>query len=74
MKDKELASYARSCLKKHRYTSEQKALEVINKIHKERKDYLRVYFCKFCLGYHLTHIHNKREKANDSTIKDSKIN
>ena len=53
-KDKTLISLGSSCLKKHRYQSEQSAQERINKIHKTRKTNLRVYFCKFCLGYHLT--------------------
>lgn len=54
-KDKLMIKLGSSCLKKRRYQTEQKAQEIINKIHNEgRKTKLRVYFCKFCLGYHLT--------------------
>lgn len=55
-KEKSMISLGASCLKKHRYQTEQAAQERINKIHNDgRKTDLRVYFCKFCLGYHLTH-------------------
>lgn len=54
MNDYELSKFVRSCLKKHRYVSEQQAQETINKVHKKRNIELRVYFCKQCLGYHLT--------------------
>lgn len=55
MNDKELKSLVNSCWKKRRYPTEQTALEAINKVHKKRDTELRVYFCKKCLGYHLTH-------------------
>lgn len=54
MKDYTLFLLGRGCLRKHRYQTEQAANEHISKINKERKTPLRVYFCKFCLGYHLT--------------------
>ena len=55
MRDETLIKLGCSCLKKRRYQTEQKAQEMIRKAHKEgRKTNLRVYFCKFCLGYHLT--------------------
>lgn len=56
MNDKEIRSLVSSCIKKHRYANEQQALEYINRAHKNHsKDELRVYFCKHCLGYHITH-------------------
>lgn len=62
MNDKKLKSLACSCLKKHRYPNEQTALEAINRAHKNHsKDELRVYFCKHCLGYHITHTKLKRK-------------
>lgn len=55
MRDETLIKLGCSCLKKRRYQTEQKAQEMIRKAYKEgRKTNLRVYFCKFCLGYHLT--------------------
>ena len=72
MTDNELKSLVSSCLKKHRYSNEQSALEAIIRAHKNRsKDELRVYFCKHCLGYHLTHT-KFREKNNE--VKSTKIN
>ena len=62
MNDKQLGNLVRSCIKKHRYPTEQVALEAINRIHKKRNDNLRVYFCRHCLGYHLTHKKNNKEK------------
>ena len=56
MNDRELGNLVRSCIKKTRYVNEQCALEAINRAHKNNsKDELRVYFCKHCLGYHITH-------------------
>ena len=63
MKDEKLKSITCSCWKKHRYPNEQTALEAINRAHRNNsKDNLRVYFCKYCLGYHITHkpFYNKR--------------
>ena len=54
MNNEKLKDLAHSCLRKKRYNSEQVAQEAINRIHKKRKTKLRVYFCKYCLGYHLT--------------------
>lgn len=54
MKDEELISLIKSCLKKKRYPTEQTAQEAINRVHKERKTPLRYYYCKQCCGYHLT--------------------
>lgn len=54
MSDTKLKNLVSSCLKKHRYKTEQLAQEAINRIHKKRKVNLRIYFCKKCLGYHLT--------------------
>lgn len=54
MNDSEIKLWVSSCLKKMRYPNEQSALEAINRVHKKRKTELRVYFCKYCLGYHLT--------------------
>ena len=54
MNDTELASLVRSCLKKRRYPNEQTAKEAINRVHKKRDTPLRYYYCKNCLGYHLT--------------------
>lgn len=69
MNDKELKSLACSCLKKHRYTNEQTALEAINRAHKNKsKDELRVYFCKHCLGYHITHKPLRRNKMIDLKV------
>lgn len=62
MNDKELASLVSSCLKKKRYPNEQTALEAINRVHKQRKTKLRVYFCPKCLGYHLTHKEDNKMK------------
>lgn len=61
MEDKQLNLLVKSCLKKIRYSTEQTALEAINRIHKKRDTKLRIYFCKYCLGYHLTHTHLKGE-------------
>lgn len=56
MNDSQLGNLVRSCIKKRRYPTEQTALEGINRAHKNNsKDELRVYFCKHCLGYHITH-------------------
>lgn len=55
MNIKEIKFWVSSCVKKKRYANEQLANEAINKIHKKRNTELRVYFCKECLGYHLTH-------------------
>ena len=63
MNDRELKTLVNSCLKKKRYNSEKAALDAINKVHKKRNTELRVYFCKLCLGYHLTHL-PLREKLN----------
>lgn len=60
MTDFQLKDLASSCLKKIRYSTEQTALEAINRVHKKRKTDLRIYFCKHCLGYHLTHKINKQ--------------
>ena len=54
MKDEELISLIKSCLKKKRYPTEQTAQEAINRVHKERKTPLRYYYCKQWCGYHLT--------------------
>ena len=54
MSDEQLKGLISSCLKKKRYKTEQIAQEAINRIHKKRKVNLRIYFCKECLGYHLT--------------------
>lgn len=65
MNDKELGNLIRSCIKKRRYSNEQSALEAINRARKNKsKDPLRIYFCKHCLGYHLTHkVNFKKEKV-----------
>ena len=47
--------WAKSCLHKRRYRTMQVAEEMINRIHKLRSVELRAYFCKYCLGFHLTH-------------------
>ena len=62
MKDWEIKNLASSCLKKRRYSSELSALEAINKVHKERNTPLKIYYCKYCLGYHLTSKIGKRNK------------
>lgn len=69
MTDNQLKSLVSSCLKKHRYSNEQSALEAIIRAHKNKsKDELRVYFCKHCLGYHLTHkVIRKRYENNKRT-------
>ena len=54
MSDEQLKGLVSSCLKKKCYKTEQIAQEAINRIHKKRKVNLRIYFCKECLGYHLT--------------------
>lgn len=54
MTDAKLKSFTQSCLKKHRYQSKEAALQAINRVHKKRDVELRIYFCKYCLGYHLT--------------------
>lgn len=54
MKEKELRSWVCSCIKKRRYSSYDFAKEKIKEIQKIRNVKLRVYFCKKCLGYHLT--------------------
>ena len=72
MTESELGNIVRSCWKKHRYPNEQSALESINRVHKKRKTDLRVYFCKHCLGYHLTSKCLKG-KINDK-FKSRKIN
>ena len=46
MTDFQLKDLASSCLKKIRYSTEQTALEAINRVHKKRKTDLRIYFCK----------------------------
>lgn len=63
MEDGHLKYLVSSCLKKRRYSNEQSALEAINRARKNKsKDQLRVYFCKNCLGYHLTHTKDRRLK------------
>lgn len=59
MDDRKLKNLVSSCLKKIRYPNEQSALDAIRRIHKSRNDDLRVYFCNYCLGYHLTHTKKK---------------
>lgn len=62
MNDVELKALVNSCLKKVRYPNEQTAYEAINRVHKERATELRVYFCSYCLGYHLTSKLKKERK------------
>lgn len=72
MNDRQLKSLVSSCIKKRRYSNEQSALEAIQRARKNNsKDELRIYFCKNCLGYHLTHT-KFREKNNE--VKSTKIN
>ena len=54
MDDKKIAFFATSCIKKKRYKSKQIAQEAINRVHKKRNTKLRIYYCPFCLGWHLT--------------------
>lgn len=56
MNNEDIKFWVSSCVKKKRYANEQQANEIINRVHKKRNTELRVYFCKKCLGYHLTHI------------------
>jgi len=72
MNEYELGNIVRSCWKKERYPTEQVALETINRVHKKRNTTLRVYFCKHCLGYHLTSKVFKERKHDK--FKNSKIN
>lgn len=66
MKDYQLKDLASSCLKKKRYSNEQSALEAINRARKNKsKDDLRIYFCKHCLGYHLTHKFKRKKYIKD---------
>lgn len=44
----------RSCHAKKRYSTEAYAAGVIEKCQKERPGFLRSYYCKLCLGWHLT--------------------
>lgn len=63
MNDQQLKSLVSSCIKKRRYSNEQSALEAIRRAHKNNsKDQLRIYFCKNCLGYHLTHTKYRRRR------------
>lgn len=56
-KSRPFKSWITSCVKKRRYPNEQVALEKINQIKKKRKGaQLRVYYCEYCCGYHLTHL------------------
>lgn len=72
MNDRQLKSLVSSCIKKRRYSNEQSALEAINRAHKNKsKDELRVYFCRHCLGYHLTHLKDRRLKM--LTLKVEKL-
>ena len=50
-----------SCLRKHRYKHKQHAVEMIRHIEKIRNVKLKPYYCKYCLGWHLTHTHIKGE-------------
>lgn len=43
-----------SCFKKSRYVSENKAKEFAAKAMREREVTLRTYYCKVCMGFHLT--------------------
>ena len=72
MKDYEIKDLASSCLKKKRYSNEQSAFEAIKRVHKERNTELRVYFCKHCLGYHLTHKFKKRKYVKFEDTKTNK--
>ena len=62
MSDNKLRDLVSSCLKKKRYPSEAAVKNVIHKVYKDRKTILRYYFCKHCLGYHLTHVGIKGEQ------------
>lgn len=43
------------CTGKTRYPNEKRAKEVLKARMRGGAGYLRVYYCKFCSGYHLTH-------------------
>lgn len=44
----------RGCLRKKRYRTTTVAFKVADKVKKERGTSLHVYYCKNCLGFHLT--------------------
>lgn len=46
--------WAKDCLRKSRYRSEDQAKKIARDCKEKRKVELRVYYCTRCLGFHLT--------------------
>ena len=73
MKDWQLKELVSSCLKKMRYSNEQAALEAINKVRKDNRNTpLKIYYCKHCLGYHLTSKIGKRNRYENNKRTNNK--
>jgi hypothetical protein len=51
---KSLVDSASECFRKNRYPTEESADKIAKLAEKERGAKLRVYYCKICLGFHLT--------------------
>lgn len=52
------------CGKKNRYKSESEAKKYAARLSQMRGYPIRVYFCKFCRGFHLTHQPDKHRPVN----------
>lgn len=55
-----------SCASKHRYATENRAIQVAITCSRERGVSLRVYHCKYCDGWHIT----KRELRDNHNVSE----
>jgi hypothetical protein len=51
----------RSCVGKRRYTEQHEAHQAVF-YHRKKGNFMRVYKCKFCMGYHIGHTPNRIKK------------
>ncbi len=56
------------CLRKGRYRTEAAAIRVARRVYKERNVILYVYYCSYCLGFHLTRSKYHNDKPNTRAI------